>query len=295
MSLISLATIVAILSLCTLAQSGKLFGLWYCGDDACDWAKEPDLNKAAWIVNRGDGKPTVNVIIFSFLDPLALLQQTTNEQFQDGVPKGMTEKVVQFFQQKGISVMFSIGGEVFSSNGKWDNALHDPVTLAKNAAQISKKFGVGMEIDYESDSGTVLPNLDKFVQTYRSIIPQSETPSSYLTVDTGAGTGYLTGISKLSIQWLNASYVNWANAMVTGSPYGSLGDATQYWQQHLDGANWAGITPINPDNLIVSLYSSSNSKNCHNTEGTVLQGALSWVATKKNPRNFFLGRWVSLT
>jgi hypothetical protein len=56
--------------------------------------------------------------------------------------KGMTQRAVQFFQSKGIAVMFSIGGEVFSSNGRWNSALADPVQLAKNAAAISKTFGV---------------------------------------------------------------------------------------------------------------------------------------------------------
>jgi len=268
-------------------QPSHLYGLWYCGDDACNWAVEPNLNQVQWIINRGDGKPTANVVIFAFLDPLALLQRTNNANFVNGVPKGMTNNVVQFFKSHGIAVMFSIGGEEFSSDGKWNQALSDPVTLAKNAAAISKSFGVGIEIDYENDSSTYLSALDQFVQAYRSIIPSSGDSASYLTVDMGAGTGYLTGVSKMATQWLNSSKINWANAMVTGSPYGSLGDATQYWQQHLDGANWAGIPPMRPSTLVISLYSSSGSKNCHSFDGTVLQGALGWVSQKSARGIFF--------
>ncbi len=47
-----------------------------------------------------------------------------------------------------IYVLFSIGGEAYSS--RWDTALsQNAAGLAKNAAAIAQKFGVGMEIDYE--------------------------------------------------------------------------------------------------------------------------------------------------
>jgi len=262
------------------AQPAKLYGLWYCGDDGCEWNAEPNLGNAEWIINRGDGKPTFNVVIFAFLDPLVVLQKGT-------VPPGITPKVVQFFQSKGIGVMFSIGGEVYSSNGRWNQALGDPVTLARNAAAIAKSFGVGIEIDYEVDSSTYASALDLFVKTYRTIIPYGSQPSSYLTVDMGAGTGYLTSISKLATEWLNQTKIQWANAMVTGSPYGSISEATQYWQQHLDGVHWANIPPMQPRTLVVSLYSSSGSRNCHNFQGTVLYDALAWVAQKSTRGIFF--------
>jgi len=283
----SLLVLLVCLLVFSTAQPSKLYGLWFCGDDACNWAVEPDLTKAAWITNRGDGKPTFNTLIISFLDPLALLQKTNNGQFVNGVPKGITKRVVQFFQSAGINVMLSIGGEEFSSDGKWASALNDPVTLAKNAATVSQTFGVGIEIDYENDDSAHSAALSQFVQTYRSIIPQNGNPSNFLTVDMGAGTGYLTGVSLLASQWLNASKINWANAMVTGSPYGSLNDAAMYWQQHLDGVNWAGIPPMAPSTLVVSLYSSSGSPNCHSFQGTVLQAALGWVGQKKARGIFF--------
>jgi len=268
-------------------HSGDLYGAWYCGDDGCTWGSEPDLTRTTWMTDRGDGQPTFNVIIFAFADPLALAQGK-------GVPPGMTKAVVDYFKSKGMMVMISIGGEVFSSDGKWDQALQDPVTLAKNVAMIATQLGAGIEIDYEQDSSQSLPALNKFVTTYRSIIPSPTSPPSspsdsvkLLTVDMGAGTGYLTGISGLATQWLNASLIQWANAMVTGSPYGSLGDASQYWQQHLDGVKWANIPPMIPSTLIVSLYSSDGSRNCHNYGGTVLEGAVGWVQQKTTLGIFF--------
>jgi len=240
------------------------------------------------MVNRGNGSPTFNVVIFAFLDPLAIAQQTTDDKTTAGVPNGMTKKAIDFFKSKGIAVMFSIGGEVWSTDGRWDKALANPADLAHKVAVIAKQFGVGMEIDYEVDSSAYAAALDTFVQTYRTLIPAvPNNPATYLTVDMGAGTGYLTAISKLASQWLNQSKIQWANAMVTGGPYGSIGEATQYWEQHLDGVHWAGIPPMKPQQLVVSLYSASGSTNCHEYDGTVLQGAVPWVQQKSTRGIFF--------
>jgi len=274
--------LVSSLLFVALAQPSHLYGIWYCADDGCEWSTEPNLSNAQWMVDRGDGKPTFNVVIFSFLDPLAVMQKGMG-----AVPSGMTHKAVNFFTSKGIAVLFSIGGEVYSSDGKWSQALANPATLARNAAAISQAFGVGIEIDFEVDSSQYSSALDTFVKTYRSIIPYSSSPKSYLTVDMGAGTGYLTTISKLATQWLNATQIQWANAMVTGSPYGSISEATQYWQQHLTGAGWAGIPPMRPSSLVVSLYSSDGSSNCHNYQGTVLEGGVNWVGQKGSRGIFF--------
>eukprot|EP00026_Physarum_polycephalum_P011101 Phypoly_transcript_11300.p1 GENE.Phypoly_transcript_11300~~Phypoly_transcript_11300.p1 ORF type:complete len:161 (+),score=14.28 Phypoly_transcript_11300:678-1160(+) len=105
--------------------------------------------------------------------------------------------------------------------------------------------------------------LTTFVKTYRTIIPfdgsASPAPESILTVDLGAGTGYLSAISATAGGWLNASLVNWANAMVSGDPNG---DNTQYWQQHLSGASWANIPPMDPKFLVGCLYASSGANDC---------------------------------
>lgn len=65
--------------------------------------------------------------------------------------------------------MFSIGGASFASN--WDQALQqDAVGLAKNAAAIAQKYGVGIEIDYEQDSSASMGLLTTFVEVYFKII-----------------------------------------------------------------------------------------------------------------------------
>jgi len=259
----------------------KIYAAWYCADDGCTWGQAPNLNNAQWLLNRGDNRPTINLIIFAFIDPLALLQRTNNGIFNNGVPKAITADVVNFFKGKGIGVLFSIGGAEYTS--KWDQALQqDATTLAKNAATLAKQFGVGIEIDYENEAH--ITQLDTFVKAYRSSIPydMSEPFQNLLTIDVGAGTGYLTSLSKAASGWLDSNSINWISAMVAGAPYGSISEASMYWQQHLDGASWASVPPVAPSKMIVSLYSSSSSKNCGSYSGTVLEGAVGWVNQKKS-------------
>eukprot|EP01090_Pellita_catalonica_P017280 TRINITY_DN5179_c0_g1_i1.p1 TRINITY_DN5179_c0_g1~~TRINITY_DN5179_c0_g1_i1.p1 ORF type:complete len:318 (+),score=51.31 TRINITY_DN5179_c0_g1_i1:674-1627(+) len=281
-----------LVSLCSAAAFSlptKMFGLWYCGNDGCDWSIEPNTTQADWILNRGDGKPTANVVIFSFVDPQALLLKTTNAYTINGVPRGMTLAVVDFFRSHGIYVMFSIGGEEYSADGKWAAALKNPETLAANAAAMAKKFKVGVEIDYERTAD--LDALNSFAKSYRNLIPfdnsSSATPESVLTVDLGAGTGYLTAVAKLASEWRENNIVNFVTAMVTGSPYGSASTAETYWEQHLNGVNWDKIPPTPPAALIGSLYVSDGSKNCKQYDGTVLSSIIPWAKTKQLRGIFF--------
>jgi len=258
-----------------LPSLARIYSLWYCADDACLWSREPKLGaNTSWILNRGDGRPTANIIIFSFINPASLLQSA------NGVPAGFTQAAVNYFKNQGIYVIFSIGGASYSQF--WDQALaSNPATLARNAASVAQRFGVGIEIDYETDSGTSLNALETFVRTYRSVIPyqsgNSPSPQSILTVDLGAGTGYLTSLSVKAQAWLDSNLLNWANAMVSGDPNG---ENTMYWQQHLDGASWANLPPMKPQHLVGSLYASSGARNCGTYTGTVLQTAVSWIQSK---------------
>jgi len=255
-----------------LPSLNRIYSAWYCGDDSCLWASPP-TNNQSWLTNRGDGKPTVNVIIFSFIDPLTLIKGT--------IPAGFTKGEVNYYKNNNIYVLFSIGGASYSSN--WDTALaQNAVQLATNAAAIANQYGVGIEIDYEQDSSGSMSLLTTFVKTYRSIIPfdgsASPAPQSILTVDLGAGTGYLSAISATAGGWLTQNLVNWANAMVSGDPNG---DETQYWQQHLTGANWANIPPMNPNYLVGSLYASSGAADCQTYTGTNLPTSVSWIQSNK--------------
>jgi len=263
----------------------QLYGLWFCADDGCLWATEPNYSNANWIINRGDGKTTPNVVSFAFLDPIALLRQTTDSTFLNGVPRGMTSQAVSYFKNKGIVVQFSIGGYSYTPN--WDSALsQNPSQLAINVAQVAKQFGVGIEIDYESD-GPNSNGIDTFVKKYRSIIPYGEDGPSLLTVDVGAGTGYLTQISVLASQWLNQSLINWENAMVAGSPDLTADYFEMYWQEHLDGSAYDGVPPVPGDQLTGALWCSYWATECKVYDGSTLQQVMPWVESHKMRGIFF--------
>jgi len=275
---------VVLLLLCCLpifalaANFNKVYASWHCSDDGCSWGSQPALSSFDWIVNRGDGKPTFNILNLAFVNPITLLNSA------DGIPKGMTSTLIQYLQGKGITVVLSIGGASYSP--LWDQALGSSASqLGKNAAAVAQKYNVGIEIDYEQDSSSQLANLDTFVKAFRAVNPfesgNNPSPKSILTIDLGAGTGFLTQLSKQTSTWLSNKQINWAYAMVSGEVDPTLAGASQYWQQHLDGASWAQIPPMAPSDLVVCLYASSNSKNCKNYSGTVLEGTVGWVNSKQ--------------
>ena len=74
---------VLFLTFCTLlprvnAQI-QVYGLWHCYDDACSWASVPNMTtfdtNNHWIIDRGNGSPSVNVVVLSFVDANGSLQQ----------------------------------------------------------------------------------------------------------------------------------------------------------------------------------------------------------------------------
>src|SRR5262245_56956285 len=59
----------------------SIYGAWHCGSDACTWGSVRNMtefdNNNRWLVDRGDGRPSVNLVILSFVQPLKLLNSTT--------------------------------------------------------------------------------------------------------------------------------------------------------------------------------------------------------------------------
>ena len=57
----------------------QVYGAWHCGNDACTWATVRDMtdfdHNNHWLIDRGDGRPSVNLVILSFVNPLKLLNQ----------------------------------------------------------------------------------------------------------------------------------------------------------------------------------------------------------------------------
>lgn len=216
--------------------------------------------KNHWIIDRGDGKPSVNLVVLSFIQPEKLLNLTTDSQTVNGIPVGMTPAVIAYFARRGIRVMISIGGATYIA--AWDQALAtDATRLGLNAARAAQKLGVGMEIDYENDTNPNLAGLEAFIRAYRSIEPYDATgrnPAARLTIDLGAWDQYLSAITRIATsRWLNPSHpvLDYANAMVPdGQP--TVAAAESYWQQHLFGKPQFNppIPPLAPAKFTVSLF-----------------------------------------
>ena len=236
-------------------QPLSIFGVWHCGNHYCDWSLERDTSPGGefddanhWIIDRGNGSPSVNLVILSFLEPLELLNQTTNDAFVNGIPRGMTTDVVNYFKSRGIRVMLSMGGVTYTES--WNIALTtDAAGLAELAIQAVESLGAdGMEIDWENGTPDVdeLAGIETFIATYNA---GSET---FLTLDLAVGTRYLQELSRrAAADWLPNGKIDYINAMVPrGDP------STDQWQEHVDGkANYnPPILPKAPAKIVVSLW-----------------------------------------
>src|SRR5438132_3858558 len=130
--------------------------------------------KNHWIIDRGDGVPSVNLVILSFVHPVKLLGKTTDSQTLNGIPVGMTSDVVNYFKSRGVRVMLSIGGITYVK--PWEQALATNATqLGLNAAEVAQRLGVGTEIDYEGSSSASIDALQAFINAYRSVLPYDAT------------------------------------------------------------------------------------------------------------------------
>src|SRR5215813_8323779 len=76
----------------------SIYGAWHCGDDFCTWTSARDLtefdNKNHCMIDRGDGTPSVNLVVLSFVHPLRLLNKTNDAATSQGIPSGMTQAVL---------------------------------------------------------------------------------------------------------------------------------------------------------------------------------------------------------
>jgi hypothetical protein len=226
-----------------------VYGAWHCSNDACTWGtvrNMTDFDTANhWMIDRGNGQASVNLVVLSFVNPLKLLQQTNDAQTMNGAPIGMNAAVVSYFTSHNIRVMLSIGGITYTSY--WDQALATNGTqLGIYAAQLAQKLGVGIEIDYENNTSPNLSGLQNFISAYRSILPYDSTganPAARLTIDLAAGDQYLVQLAATATaNWLQVSnpVLDYANAMVPNKQP-STSAAESNWQQHISG--YPRITP----------------------------------------------------
>ena len=242
----------------------QIYGAWHCGNDACTWASIRSISefdsKNNWLINRGDGRPSVNLVVLSFVNPLKLLNKTNDAATLNGVPIGMTPEVVNYFKSRGIRVMLSIGGITYTDD--WNTALAtNPTQFGLNAAEVAQNLGVGIEIDYEENTSPNLAGLQAFINAYRSVLPYDSTGNNHaarLTIDLAAGDRWLIALTREATEkWLNTTtpVLDYANAMVP-SRQPSTSGAIANWQEHVDGKPQYDppILPLAPAKFTGSLY-----------------------------------------
>lgn len=265
----------------------QVYGAWHCYSDACSWASVPNMTTFDtdnhWMIDRDMNNtysPSVNLVILSFVDPVKLMNLTTDSTTVKGIPIGMNTAVISYFQSRGVRVMMSIGGASFRKN--WDKALgSNPTQLGINAANAAKQFNVGMEIDYENSSSPNLSGLQQFVTAYRSQIPYDATganSAARLTIDLGDGDTYLTKLAAYAVtNWLQTSapVLDYANAMVAGQKTG-VATLESGWQQHVDGLS-GSVSPMAPAKLTGSLWLIGGQPNCDNFSNSDQNTAASFV------------------
>jgi hypothetical protein len=66
-----------------------VYGLWHCYSDACSWASVLDATTFDtdnhWIVDRGNGSPSVNLVVLSFVNPVKLMSLTNDSTTVNGI------------------------------------------------------------------------------------------------------------------------------------------------------------------------------------------------------------------
>ena len=247
------------------ANNISIYGAWHCGSEFCSWASVRNMtdfdNKNPWLIDRGDGSPSVNLVVLSFVQPLKLLNKTNDAGNTLGVPTGMNQAVVDYFKSRGIRVQLSIGGITYTD--AWNQALAtNPTQLGLNAAEVAQRMGVGIEIDYEENTNPNLVALQAFINAYRSVLPYDASGTNHaarLTIDIGAGDRFLIALCcKATADWLNTTtpVLDYANAMVPNKQPNSASAAQADWQEHIDGKPQFAppIIPLAPAKFTGALY-----------------------------------------
>lgn len=249
----------------TAANNISVYGAWHCGNEFCSWASVRNMTdfdtKNHWLIDRGDGTPSVNLVVLSFVQPLKLLNKTNDSGTTLGVPTGMNQAVVDYFKSHGIRVQLSIGGITYVD--AWNQALAtNPTQLGLNAADVAQRMGVGIEIDYEENTSPNLVALQSFINAYRSVLPYDASGANQaarLTIDLGAGDRFLIALArKATADWLNTTtpVLDYANAMVPNKQPSSASSAEADWQEHVDGKPQYAppILPLAPAKFTGALY-----------------------------------------
>ncbi|WP_222722258.1 glycosyl hydrolase family 18 protein [Actinomadura alba] len=223
-------------------------------------------SKNRWLIDRGDGRPSVNLVVISFVHPVKLLHKTTDAQTLDGVPRGMTADIVNYFKSRNVRVMLSIGGITYTD--AWNAALaENAAQFGRNAAEVAQRLGVGIEIDYEENTNPNLAGLQAFIDAYRTVLPYDSSGANHsarLTIDLAAGDRWLIDIGRTATaNWLRVDrpVLDYANAMVPARQP-STSSAIANWQEHVDGKPQysPAYPPLAPAKFTGGLYIAGGTK-----------------------------------
>src|SRR4026208_314139 len=236
------------------ATNVSVYGAWHCGSDFCTWSSVRNMTdfntRNRWLIDRGDGSPSVNLVVLSFVQPLRLLNKTNDAGTSQGIPIGMNQAVVDYFKTRGVRVQLSMGGITYTD--AWNEALAtNPSQLGLNAAEAAQRLGVGFEIDYEENTDPNLTGLQAFINAYRSVHPYDASGTNHaarLTIDLAAGDRWLIALTRTATaDWLTTTtpVLDYANAMVPSRQPNSAATAQADWQEHVDGKPQFG-PPILP-------------------------------------------------
>src|ERR1051325_9744124 len=275
------------------ANNISIYGAWHCGSDFCSWASVRNMTdfdtKNRWLINRGDGSPSVNLVVLSFVQPLKLLNKTNDAGTALGIPIGMNQAVVDYFKSHGVRVQLSIGGITYVD--AWNQALAtNPSQLGLNAADVAQRMGVGIEIDYEENMNPNLTGLQSFINAYRSVHPydaSGNNPAARLTIDLAAGDRWLIALArKATADWLRttAPVLDYANAMVPSRQPNSAATAEADWQEHVDGKPQFAppILPLAPAKFTGALYIVTGSRaapECTSFSSSLINSTGAYVQT----------------
>jgi hypothetical protein len=275
------------------ASAVSVYGAWHCGNDFCTWASVRNMTdfntRNRWLIDRGDGSPSVNLVVLSFVQPLKLLNKTNDAGTSLGIPIGMNQAVVDYFKTRGVRVQLSIGGITYTD--AWNQALAtNPVQLGLNAADVAQRLGVGIEIDYEENTNPNLTGLQAFINAYRSVLPYDASGNNHaarLTIDLAAGDRWLIALTrKATLDWLNTTtpVLDYANAMVPSKQPTSASAAQQDWQEHVDGKPQFAppIVPLAPAKFTGALYIVTGTKpapECTNFTSSLINSTGAYVQT----------------
>src|SRR5216684_142415 len=136
-----LGTVTFISSVFSQAQM-QIYGSWHCGNDFCTWATVRDMTdfdfKNHWLIDRGDGSglASVNLVILSFVQPMKLLNKTTDSGDTNGVPNAMNAAVVSYFTSHNVTGLQSFVS-AYRSQIPYD------ATGANPAARLTIDLGAG--------------------------------------------------------------------------------------------------------------------------------------------------------